>query len=98
MLCEASETFVAAEVRRDESAVPQLDCPAFFDGQPPHFLDGLHEPIHVPSLYVKPARAWLEHVAHDVAVARTHEEIGPPTRENRVDLAGVYRDRMLHSP
>ena len=87
MLCEVVETFPAAELRSHESAVPQVDCGAFFDGQPLHFFDDLQEPIYVPILYVKAARAWLEHVAHDVAVTRTHEEVRPPTRENRVDLA-----------
>ena len=82
MLCEASETFVAAEVRRDESAVPQVDCGAFFGGQPLHFFDDFQEPIYVPILYVKAARAWLEHVAHDVAVTRAHKEVRPPTSEN----------------
>jgi hypothetical protein len=62
VLCEAVETFPAAELRSHESAAPQVDCGAFFDGQPLHFFDDLQEPIYIPILYVKAARAWLEHL------------------------------------
>ena len=91
VLCEMGKTFRPAELRSDESAVPQSDCGALFDGQPFHFLDDRQEPVHVSVFYLKTTPALLKHVAHDVAVAGTHEEVRLSASEDRIDLARVRK-------